>query len=211
MLNLRKVAITGGLSCGKSSVCRFLRELGAYVVSADDIVHQLLSSDTNLGREIVSLLGTSVLVDQKLDRSRIACKVFQNLELLKALEKLVHPAVYKELDRQYQEQQNQPYPPSLFIAEIPLLFESGAQKDYDVTVAVLADIETCYQRFHKATGDDRTKFNQRMARQIPNREKAILADIVIMNNGNLLELRETTKKLYQNLVENNGYWFNFEQ
>ncbi len=106
MLKLRKVAITGGLSCGKSSVCRILKEFGAYVVSADKIVHQLLSSDTNLGQKIVDLLGTSVLVNQKLDRSRIARIVFHDLELLKALEALVHPAVYRELNRDYQKQHN---------------------------------------------------------------------------------------------------------
>ncbi len=57
MLKLKKVAVTGGLSCGKSLVCRILQELGAYVVSADNIVHQLLSSDTNLGQEVIKLLG----------------------------------------------------------------------------------------------------------------------------------------------------------
>ena len=57
MLILRKVAITGGLSCGKSSVCRIFKELGAYVVSADKIVHQLLSPDTNLGQKVIKLIG----------------------------------------------------------------------------------------------------------------------------------------------------------
>ena len=92
MLKLKRAAVTGGLSCGKSSVCRILSELGAYVVSADKIVHQLLSSDANLGQEIVHLLGPSVLVNQTLDRSRIAHIVFHDSELLKALEALVHPA-----------------------------------------------------------------------------------------------------------------------
>src|SRR5262245_18488804 len=118
MLKLRTEAITGGLSCGKSSVCRILKELGAYVVSADKIVHQLLSSDTNLGQEVVSLLGPGLLVNQKLDRSRIAHIVFRDLELVQALEKLVHPAVYRELDSDYQRQKNRSHPPSLFVAEI---------------------------------------------------------------------------------------------
>lgn len=201
MLKLRKVAITGGLSCGKSSVCRILKKLGAYVVSADKIVHQLLSSDTNLGREIVQLLGPSILINQKLDRSRIARIVFQDLELLKALEALVHPAVYKELNKKYQEQQNNPHPPPLFVAEIPLLFESGEQKNYDYTIAVIADREICFKRFKEATGYDQEEFNHRMARQLPLFEKTILADYVIMNNGPLSDLQQTTTKLYQKLIE----------
>lgn len=201
MLKLKKVAITGGLSCGKSSVCRILKELGAYVVSADTIVHHLLSSDANLGQEIIRLLGPDVLVNQKLDRSRIARIVFHNLELLKALEALMHPAVYKELDKDYQKQQRHSSPPSLFIAEIPLLFESGGQRYYDKTVAVVADLETCCRRFQETTGYDQKEFNNRMARQIPLYEKALLADYVIINNGTLSDLQQTTLELYQKLIE----------
>lgn len=201
MLKLRKVAITGGLSCGKSSVCRILKELGAYVVSADKIVHQLLSSDTNLGQEVVNLLGSDVLVNQKLDRSRIARIVFHDLKLLKALEELVHPVVYRELEKDYQRQKNRSQPPSLFVAEIPLLFESGGKRDYDDTVAVVANLEICCKRFEQATGHDQTEFNNRMARQLPLIDKAILADYVIMNNGTLSDLQQTTQELYAELIE----------
>jgi dephospho-CoA kinase len=201
MLKLRKVAITGGLSCGKSSVCRILKELGAYVVSADKIVHQLLSTDTNLGQEIVNLLGSEVVVDQKLDRSRIASIVFHNLELLFAFETLVHPAVYKELDKDYQRQKNHLQLPSLFIAEIPLLFESGGKRDYDDTVAVVANLDICRKRFERATGYDQREFNKRMARQLSLFDKAIRADYVIMNNSTLSNLQQTTRELYLELIE----------
>jgi dephospho-CoA kinase len=201
MLKLRKVAITGGLSCGKSSVCRILKELGAYVVSADNIVHHLLSSDTNLGQEIVHLLGSDVLVNQKLDRSRIAHIVFHDLERLQALEELIHPAVYRELDKDYQRQNNRSQPPSLFVAEIPLLFESGGKRDYDDTVAVVADLDICRKRFEQTTGHDQTEFNNRMARQFSLFDKAVLADYVIMNNGTLADLQQTTQELYQELIE----------
>lgn len=201
MLKLKKVAITGGLSCGKSSVCRILKEQGAYVVSADKIVHQLLSSDANLGQEIVRLLGPSVLINQKLDRSRIASIVFRDLELLKALETLVHPAVYKELDKEYQRQKNLSHPPTLFVAEIPLLFESGGERYYDYTIAVIADLDICCKRFIEATGFDQREFNHRMARQLPLQEKARRADDVIKNNGTLSDLQQTTIELYQKLIE----------
>jgi dephospho-CoA kinase len=201
MLKLRRVAVTGGLSCGKSSVCRILKELGAYVVSADKIVHQLLSSDTNLGQEIVYLLGPDVLVNQKLDRSCIARLVFRDGKLLEALEKLIHPAVYKEIEKEYQEQQSQSHPPPLFIAEIPLLFESGGKRDFDNTVAVLADREICLQRFIKATGSDETEFNKRMNRQLPLLDKARQADYILLNNGTLADLQQQTRALYQKLIQ----------
>jgi dephospho-CoA kinase len=201
MLKLRKVAITGGLSCGKSSVCRILKELGAYIVSADKIVHQLLSSDTNLGQEVVNLLGSDILVNQKLDRSRIAHLVFHDMELLQAYEKLVHPAVYREIDEDYQRQRKGSQPPPLFVAEIPLLFESGGKRDFDYTIAVVANLDICCKRFEEATGYDQTEFNNRMTRQFSLFDKAILADYVIMNNGTLSDLQQTTKELYLELIE----------
>ena len=97
---MKAVAITGGLSCGKSSVCYFLEKLGAYVVSSDTIVHQLLSADTSLAQEVIKLLGKKIVVDQKINRSLVAQTVFENPKQLKQLEKLLHPAVYREIDGQ---------------------------------------------------------------------------------------------------------------
>lgn len=201
MLTLRKVAITGGLSCGKSSVCLILKELGACVVSADKIVHQLLSSDTNLGQEIIKLLGTGVVVNDQLDRSRIARLVFQDESLLQALEDLLHPAVYKEIEEEYQKQQKANHLPSLFVAEIPLLFENGREKDYNYTIAVVADPDLCLQRFMQTTGGNQEEFEKRMNRQLPLLDKAIRADYVIMNNRTVSYLQETTKELYLELIE----------
>lgn len=201
MLKLRKIAVTGGLSCGKSSVCRILEEQGAYVVSADKIVHQLLSSDASLGQKVIHLLGPEIVVDGAIDRSRIARLVFHNLELLKALEELVHPAVYKEIDRFYQKQQNQPLPPPLFVVENPMLFESKETMDFDKTIAVVADLDSCCKRFVEATGYDQTEFKHRMARQLPINEKAARADYVIFNNGSLSDLKQATITLYRELVE----------
>jgi dephospho-CoA kinase len=200
MLKLRKVAVTGGLSCGKSSVCCFLKEFGAYVISSDSIVHQLLASDTTLGQEIVHLLGPDIFVNQRIDRSRIAQIVFERPDLLRALEALIHPAVYRELDREYHKQQNLSQSPSLFVSEIPLLFETGGEKGYDTTVVVMADPEICRQRFEKATGYNQREFNKRMAQQLPLRDKALKADYIIMNHGTLSDLKHATEELYQELV-----------
>lgn len=201
MLKLRKVAITGGLSCGKSSVCRFFKELGAYVISSDDIVHHLLSTDANLGQEIIKLLGTGVIANQKLDRSRIAQIVFHDFTLLKALENILHPAVYHEIEKKYQQQANQNHPPPLFIAEVPLLFESDGEKYFDYTVVVKANPEVCAERYQKSSGHALQEFEKRMSRQLPTSEKAGRADYVIENNGSLEELKQNTVELFQKLTQ----------
>lgn len=201
MLNLKKLAVTGNLSCGKSSVCRILKELGAYVISADNIVHQLLSPETNLGREVIQLLGPHILVNNKIDRSIISQIVFFEPQLLQALEKIIHPAVYKEIESDYQKQQNIEHPPKLFVAEIPLLFESGGEKNYDFTLAVVADPKLCLKRFLEKTKYDQQEFELRNARQLPGLSKASRADYVIMNSGSLESLQEKTMELYQELCQ----------
>lgn len=198
MLELRKVAITGGLSCGKSSVCRYFKELGAYVVSADEIVHQLLIPTSNLGRQVIILLGKDIVVNGTIDRSVVAEKVFNRKELLLSLEKLTHPIVLEEIEKQYQQVKNQGKFP-LFIAEVPLLFEAGLEKYFDTTIVVWASPEICKQRFIAATGYGENEFYKRMANQMPVDEKAKRADFVINNSGNIKQMHEEVFDLFKTL------------
>jgi dephospho-CoA kinase len=194
MLRLRKVAVTGGLSCGKSSVCRFFKKFGAYVVSADEIVHQLLSPDTNPGQNVIRLIGSDILINNQISRSKIAEKVFNNPSLLNSLEKILHPAVQEEVAKLYEKAKEQGNY-NLFVAEIPLLFESGKEHFYNAVITVVADKQTSRNRFQNATGYDETEFEKRSMRQLPNHEKAAKADYVITNNGSLEDLETETKKL----------------
>ncbi|MBS4168237.1 dephospho-CoA kinase [Parachlamydia sp. AcF125] len=200
MLGYRKIAVTGGLSSGKSSVCRFFKDLGAYVVSADLIVHQLLSPETAPGQKVIRLLGEEILVDRQIDRLKVAQKVFNNPELLKSLEKILHPAVLDEIERNYQTAYRE-QKTSLFMAEVPLLFEIGAEKRYDCAIAILADPKVSQQRFMDATGLDAIAYDKRMAQQLSPYEKAYKADYVIINNGNLADVQEMVKILFDQLTQ----------
>lgn len=204
MLTLKKVAITGGLSCGKSSVCRSFKELGAHVISADEIVHQLLSPTQHLGQQVITLLGQDIVVDGKIDRSIIAKKVFKDKALLQALEELIHPIVLSEIEKQYQQVSNQGKAP-LFIAEIPLLFEVKSEKNFDKTIAVWADPEICKQRFTAYTGYGADEYDKRMANQMPAEEKARRADYVIENSGNVEQMHQAVVKLFNKLTANSEH------
>lgn len=197
---MKKVAITGGLSCGKSSVCRFFEALGAYVVSADEIVHQLLSPETSLGKKVVNLLGPNIVRNGQFDRKEIAKLVFEDLTKLGALEGLVHPEVRVEIQRRFEEEQKKGRQ-KLFVAEIPLLFESHGERDYDYTIAVVADEGVCQQRFQKASGNDSEEYLRRMNRQWSQEEKARLATFVIHNNGDLDQLKTAVEDLVPRLLD----------
>ena len=196
---LRRVAVTGGLSCGKSSVCRLMKDLGAYVVSADEIVHQLLSPTTELGKKVVSLLGDEIIHNGLIDRSIVAKKVFNEPVLLASLESLLHPAVMEEIERQYQQALKTSSAP-LFVAEIPLLFEINGEKNFQIVISVHADPETCFNRFHQAPGRTKSEFLLRMSRQLSSEEKAKRANFVINNSGSLEDLKKDVTDLYHQLI-----------
>lgn len=199
MLTLKKVAITGGLSCGKSSVCRSFKELGAHVVSADEIVHQLLSPHQRLGQQVIALLGDDIVVEGKIDRSIVAKKVFINRTLLNSLEELIHPLVLSEIEKQYQQIRNQGKAP-LFIAEVPLLFEVSSNKFFDATIAVWANPEVCKKRFTETTGYGADEYEKRMANQMSADEKAKRADYVIINSGSIEQMHQAVVNLFIKLT-----------
>lgn len=199
MLKLKKVAVTGGLSCGKSLVCRFLSEFGAYVVNADQIVHDLLASNNTAKKQIVDLLGPEVVVGGHIDRSRVAARVFYHPKLLRALENLLHPLVYAEIQRQYQKLINNEGKYTLFVAEVPLLFESKGEVYFDATIAVISNPETCWLRYRKATGYEKEDYNKRMARQFKPEDKAKNATYIIRNDGSEDELKQQVKTIYLQL------------
>lgn len=200
MLGLRKIAVTGGLSSGKSTVCEMLSKLGAYVVSADEIVHRLLSPKTQIGKKIIDLLGSDVLNGDQFDRTKIAKKVFSQKDTLHALEQVLHPAVIDEIETLYQHIKDQGKH-ALFIAEIPLLYESDSEKYFDAVIAVISDDELCKKRFQSKAYYPDEEFEKRMARQWDMKRKAAKADFTITNNGSLEDLNKNVIKLYQELIK----------
>lgn len=199
MLDLAKVAVTGGISCGKSSVCRAFKKLGAYTISADEIVHGLLSPETDLGKEIIELIGEDILVNGLIDRSRIAKKVFQKSELLQQLENLLFPAVWKTIEKAY-ESVRQTHSAPLFMAEVPLLFEAGGEIYFNKTICVVADEEICKKRFAQSSGMDEKEYERRMARQLPVAEKARRSDFVIYNDGDMENTEKQVNEIFKRLT-----------
>jgi dephospho-CoA kinase len=199
MLTLKKVAVTGGLASGKTTVCCLLKELGAYVVSADLIVHQLLSPDTNLGKKIIDLLGSDIVKDAQFNKELIAKKVFSNKALLQCYEQIIHPEVVKKIDEEFKKAKDNNY--KLFVAEIPLLYEVGLEKNFDFIVAVVATENIRCKRFMEKKQASSSDFTVRDARQLSMEEKKEKANFVIMNQEDLTSLKLQVKYLFNELVK----------
>jgi dephospho-CoA kinase len=194
MLKLKKTAITGGIASGKSSVAQIFKNLGAYVVSADEIVHWHLSNNRELIKMIEKLLGPGVVSKGCVNRKAVADKVFKHPELLKSLEDLIHPYVKKDIDIEYETIASEGKAP-LFTAEIPVLYEAeGFESNFDAVIVVDAPKETRRKRYG---GDD---FDQRESCQMPLEEKVKKADFVIHNDKNIDHLKKQAKTIYQKLT-----------
>jgi dephospho-CoA kinase len=194
---LKKIAVTGGIASGKTTVCELLRELGACVVHADAIGHELLSPSTELGKKVVAHFGQSVLKQGKIDRKTLANLAFHDAASLRWLEKLLHPAILHRIDELYEEACcSGAY--KAFVVEIPLLYEIGQEMYYDLVVAVIADESVCRERFLKA-GFSAEEYERRMGRQLPPEKKAQLADVVLYNNQPLDRLKKEVVKLSEKI------------
>jgi dephospho-CoA kinase len=194
VLTLRKVAITGGLASGKTTVCKVFRKQKAYVVDSDAIVHKLLSPDTQAGLQVVRLLGSNILIDGKIDRKKIALLVFSNPDKLHALEAILHPAVKKEIESEYSRVKDDPSY-TFFVAEVPLLYETQMEKMFDTVIAVIADPVVAKNRFPSGEKE----YLLRMERQDRMESKAQKADFTIVNNGDLASLEKATLNIIKKL------------
>jgi len=195
MLILKKIAVTGGVSSGKSTVCRFLREMGGFVVDADAVVHQLLSPDSAVGQLVVGLLGSTIVVGKQIDRKKIAEIVFAHPKQLAALEAILHPAVRAEIDRLYQKVKDDARY-NFFAAEIPLLFEAKMELDFDYVIAVIADPAKAQSRSPLS----QNSYRSRSIRQQSMEEKAMKADFTIVNNGTIQTLKENVTQTIQKII-----------
>jgi len=188
--------VTGGVASGKSTVCHLFEKLGAYVVSADAIVHQLLVPTHSLGKDVIALLGSDIVVDEKLSRERISQKVFCAHHLLRELEKRIHPEVQKVIEAEYTTASQTNFP--LFVAEVPLLYEAGFESFYDVIIVVICDDKKQKERFRYGEAE----YLRRNQRLMSIEEKIKKADLVIENNGSLEALAQTLQFTYNDLKEN---------
>jgi dephospho-CoA kinase len=174
------VAITGPIGAGKSAALEAFARHGAATVSSDEIVHELLRSDPEIHAALAEHFGPEVVGPDGADRARIAEIVFNDPAQLEWLEELLHPRVAEQNLAWRAEQAARADPPALTVSEVPLLYESGADRRFDVVVVITAPEPV--RRERRPVGDERER------RLLPVDEKVALADYTYVNDGTLEEL-----------------------
>jgi dephospho-CoA kinase len=176
------VAITGGIGAGKSAALAAFARHGAAVVSSDEIVHRLLAEDAEVQQALRERFGERVFgADGTVSRAAVAQIVFADRGQLTWLEALLHPRVVREYMEWREALAGLPDPPALCVTEVPLLYEVGGEKRFDVVVAITAPADLRERR-------SKVPLAERSQRLIPDEEKLRRADFSYVNDGSLEQL-----------------------
>ena len=194
MKQSKKIAVTGGIGSGKSTVMKIIAGKGYPIFSCDEIYSQL-TSDSDFLNILRHSFGDILNRDGTLDRKKLSEIVFNNPAKLAELDKITHPAIYKEMFRMADEAGG------ICFCEVPLLFESGAESLFDGVIIVMRNEE---QRIKSVTARDKLP-EQDVKKRILNQFDYNSADFamyyVIHNNGDLSELEWQTEEIIKKINE----------
>ena len=204
------IGLTGGIGSGKSTVAEMLRTLGAAIIDADEIVHELQASGAPMLEALTEQFGAEILDEQgALRRKQLGAIVFNDPEARRRLGLIVHPEVGREMLRQVQAALAAQSP--MVVADIPLLFEGRREgrdtaKLLDVVGVILTwvPLATQIERVMLRDACTREDALARIRSQVPIDEKRELADWVIDNSGSLTETERQVRDLYHQLVSRDG-------
>ena len=193
------VGLTGGMGSGKSIAGEMLNELGAHIIDADEICRSLIEPGKQAWREIVQLFGDEILLpDQTLNRKKLADIVFNDPEKKMALEGILHPKVFAEEQRIFEEI-SQRDKDAIVVINAPLLIESGNYRKMDKVVVVACEERVQVERIEQKGIFSGKEALKRIKTQMKLKEKLQFADYNIDNNSSVEDLRIEVKKLYQKL------------
>lgn len=197
------LGVTGGLGSGKSTVCRFLAELGCRVFEADRVARKLQVEDREVVSAVRLLFGDDIYIRDASgmlvpDRKKMASIVFSSPEKLAALNSAIHPAVFREFRRAIASASYDGV--QVLVKEAAILFESGGDSDLDAVLVVTADTQTRIERAVRKGLGSAEEIKKRIAAQWPQEKLLEKADYVIMNNGSEEELKKETESLYTKLL-----------
>ena len=190
------IGLTGNLGTGKTTVCEMLAELGAVVIDADKLGHELFQSHSHAYEEVVAAFGKSILnLDQAIDRNKLGQLVFDNATALSRLNQIMHPKIYeitRERIEQYRKQGTE-----VVVLEAALLIEADWPSLVDKIWVTMAPEAEIVKRLKSQRGLDEGQILARLHSQMPSQEKVKQADVVVDTGCQLDELKTEVTRLWQ--------------
>lgn len=188
-----KVGLTGGIGCGKSTVCELFASLGASIIDTDELAREVVLPGTPALQQLVEHFGESfILEDGSLNRQQLRERVFSNPAERELLERITHPAIRKLLE-QRMAAVNSPY----VVIAIPLLLEKSWQDRIDRVLVIDCDEELQLERASKRDSNSREQILRIIHSQIPRQQRVEAADDIIHNDADIKSLKEQVQQLHR--------------
>ena len=200
-VSTRYFGLTGGIASGKSTVARMFRELGAHIIDADKVGHEMLLSSSPAFPELVTAFGRKILDSAgRIDRRKLGPLVFADPAKLQQLNHIVHPRIIKQLD-QLATRHCSENPEAVVIVDAALIYETGIAGRFTKVILTWCRPEQQVERLMSKTGISREQAEQRIASQMPAEEKRRHANFVIDCSGALEDTRRQIEALYPKLQQ----------
>jgi dephospho-CoA kinase len=194
-----RVGLTGGLASGKSFVGRALRDLGCFLIEADELGHQVMARGAEAYPQILTEFGPAILNEnEEIDRRKLGAIVFENPDLLAKLNAIVHPAVRARSSR-LTEAFSQQDPHGIIVYEAAILVETGSFREYNRLIVASCTEEQQVERAVLRDHLTQEEVYHRLRRQMPLEEKVKYADYVIDTSGTKEHTLDQTRTVYASL------------
>lgn len=193
------MGLTGGIATGKSTVAQFIKDSGHPVVNADELAHQALSPVGPIHHHIVKAFGQDILDAQgEIDRRVLGAKIFKDEAERLKLESFIHPYVQQKTREARQSYQDQGLPVAFY--DVPLLYEKHLEAQFEGVIVVWCHAELQLSRLMKRSGLSPIEAQDRIRAQLPLEDKKRRADYLIANNDGLVELKDQTARVLNQIL-----------
>ncbi|MCX6173546.1 MAG: dephospho-CoA kinase [Ignavibacteriales bacterium] len=185
-----KIAITGGIGSGKSSVSKIIESFGFPVIKTDDLAKELMLKDESIKKKIIKSFGKESFTEKGINTKYLADNVFINKEKVEKINSIIHPPTIRkieEISKKFFKKHN------LVFVESALVYEAKIQKLFDYVILIYAEEEIRIARKIENNSMNRLDVEKRMSFQIPDEKKTDRAHFVIDNNSTFDKLETRTK------------------
>jgi len=195
---MKVIGLTGGIGSGKSTVARFLAEMGAVIIDADKVGHEALQPGSEVQQQVVTAFGGKIVAaDGNIDRARLGGIVFDNPEALAKLNRIMHPPMYNMVEAQLEEYRRQGV--GVVVIDAPILLEAGWDSLVDEIWVTVAAESSILQRVKDRKTLPEAEILARISSQLPTEERTRHASKVIDTDCSLEELKAKVEELWERL------------
>ena len=196
---MKTIGLTGGIGSGKSTVSQLLGELGAFVIDADKVGHEIYQPGKEAWKQVTAAFGQDILApDQTIDRKKLGAIIFGSDDARKKLNSIVHPLMFKDIDYRIKEKRADGFTKPI-VVEAAILIEANWLPLADEVWLIVTNKNAVIERVASQRGLSAKDTEARIASQLSDTERRKYATLVIENDGSLEDLKKKVQAAWSRI------------